>query len=34
VVGMPTEYGVMLLKNTLSMVATIATSEQLTQAWS
>lgn len=33
VVGMPAEYGEALLKNTLSMVSTIATSAQLKQAW-
>jgi nicotinamidase-related amidase len=33
VVGMPAEYGEALLKNTLSMVSTIATSNQLMQAW-
>jgi nicotinamidase-related amidase len=34
VVGMPAEYGEALLKNTLSMVATIATSGQLIEVWS
>lgn len=33
VVGMPAEYGEALLKNTLSMVSTIATSDQLMQVW-
>lgn len=34
VAGMPTEYGEAMLSNTLSMVATIATSEQIVTAWS
>ncbi len=34
VAGMPTEYGEAMLDNTLAMVATIATSEQIIDAWS
>lgn len=34
VVGIPVEYGAQMLTNTLSLVATIATAEELLQAWS
>ncbi|CAB4863072.1 unannotated protein [freshwater metagenome] len=34
VVGMPAEYGEAMVQNTLSMVATIATSDELIAAWS
>jgi hypothetical protein len=33
VVGVPREYGVQVLENTLSLVATVVTSDELVQTW-